>query len=144
MTILFSPKALQDDLSKPEILLSVMQQLRQSLSIEGRDIFTRWSSLIQRPDFRDSAQNLADYLALRHHDLRSLQTALMPWGLSSLGCIESRVMPNLDAVIATLGNICRKDQALLPAHPPLAAFFEGSELPSIPYLQQIEASARSD
>ena len=78
MTILFSPKALQDDLSKPEILLSVMQQLRQSLSIEGRDIFTRWSSLIQRPDFRDSAQNLADYLALRHHDLRSLQTALMP------------------------------------------------------------------
>ncbi len=37
-------------------------------------------------------------------------------------------MPNLDAVIATLGNICHKDPALLPAHPPLEAFFEGSRL----------------
>ena len=45
-------------------------------------------------------------LALRRYDLRPLQTALMPWGLSSLGRIEGRVMPNLDAVIATLEVIC--------------------------------------
>ncbi|MEH1909518.1 MAG: hypothetical protein V7L05_19070 [Nostoc sp.] len=55
----------------------------------------------------DSSLNLAYYLALRRHDLRLLQTALMPWGISSLGRIEARVLPNLDAVIATLAAICQ-------------------------------------
>ncbi len=39
--------------------------------------------------------NLAHYLALRHHDLRPLQRQLMWRGLSSLGRLESRVLPTL-------------------------------------------------
>jgi len=49
-------------------------------------------------DFADSAINLGAYLALRHHDLRPLQRKLMALGLSSLGRLESRVVPTLAAV----------------------------------------------
>lgn len=101
MTILLSQPSCFEDLATPQALLTAMQRLRQSVHVEGQHLFSEWRSLIQRPDFLHSAQNLADYLALRHHDLRLLQTALMPWGLSSLGRMEARVMPNLDAVIAT-------------------------------------------
>jgi pyruvate kinase len=52
----------------------------------------------------------------------------MPWGLSSLGRSEARVLPNLDAVIATLHAICRTDGAAAPSHPPLRAFFRGDRL----------------
>ena len=47
--------------------------------------------------------NLAHYLALRQKDLRDLQVELAWRGLSSLGRCESRVLANLDAVIAALG-----------------------------------------
>ena len=49
-------------------------------------------------------------------------------GLSSLGHIESRVLPNLDAVIATLGAVCHQDSYLLPQRPSLAAFLAGDRL----------------
>jgi pyruvate kinase len=128
MTILLSQTEPLEHLASPDELLSVMVQLRESVRAEGQAIFNRWRSLIHRPEFWHSAQNLADYLALREQDLRQVQAALMPWGLSSLGRIEARVMPNLDAVIATLGAICHKNQSLLPARPPIEAFFEGHHL----------------
>ncbi|CAN1213304.1 Pyruvate kinase [Tumidithrix helvetica PCC 7403] len=114
------------DLSSPDFLLSTLQALRQNVESEGQITFKEWRSHIQRPEFLSSALNLAQYLALRRHDLRSLQTALMPWGLSSLGRIEARVMPNLDAVIATLELICGSESA--QHRPPIEAFFEGNRL----------------
>ncbi|NJO93718.1 MAG: hypothetical protein HC820_03995 [Hydrococcus sp. RM1_1_31] len=108
--------------------MSTLQILRQSVYREGQAIFQRWQSLIDRKTFWDSCLNLAYYLALRQHDLRPLQLALKPWGLSSLGRIESRVMANLDAVIATLSKVCGVEPALLPPHPPLTEFFEGDRL----------------
>jgi pyruvate kinase len=116
------------DLSDPEILLNTLQQLRQLVIQEGEEIFNQWRSRIQRQAFVQSSQNLAYYLALRRHDLRPLQVALMPWGLSSLGRIEARVLPNLDAAIATLGAICGTCTDSLPNHPSLAAFFQGDRL----------------
>ncbi len=116
------------ELSDPQTLLNTVQELRQSVIQEGQDIFNQWQSRIQRSAFLKSSLNLAYYLAIRRYDLRSLQTALMPWGLSSLGRIEARVLPNLDAVIATLGAICHADTNSLPCHPPLEAFFEGDRL----------------
>lgn len=115
----------------PRSLLATMQTLRQVVYDDGQQQFQQWQSRIQRPDFRFSALNLAYYLALRHHDLRGLQAALMPWGLSSLGRLEARVMPNLDAVIATLGAICQLDTASHLPRPVPADFFEGDR-----YLQQ--------
>ena len=116
------------DLSDPTTLLDALQQLRQSVVLEGREIFERWRSQIERQAFLNSCLNLAYYMALRRHDLRALQTALMPWGLSSLGRLEARVLPNLDATIATLGAVCQADPNSLPSRPPLEKFFEGEHL----------------
>jgi len=116
------------DLSNPCRLLDTLQKLRQVVVQEGEDIFKQWRSQIQRQTFLSSGLNLAHYMALRRHDLRPLQAALMPWGLSSLGRLEARVMPNLDAVIATLGAVCEVSPANLPSRPTIAAFLEGDRL----------------
>jgi pyruvate kinase len=114
------------NLSTPQGLLSTLQKLRQTVETEGNAIFQQWRSHIERPEFLASALNLAEYLVLRRHDLRSLQVALKPWGLSSLGRIEARVIPNLDAVITTLEVICGAE----PHHnrPPIDFFLEGNRL----------------
>ncbi len=113
------------NLSSPQGLLSTLQKLRQTVESEGKATFDEWNPHIQRTAFIDSALNLAEYLALRRHDLRSLQAALMPWGLSSLGRIEGRVMPNLDAVIATLEIICGSKSDRHCQRQPIEFFFEG-------------------
>jgi len=121
-------KNVELDLSNPCILLTTLQELRQSVSEEGTEIFQQWKKQIHRQSFINSSLNLAYYLALRRHDLRELQAALMPWGLSSLGRIEAKVLPTLDAVIATLQAVCRTEQDSTIIHPPLALFFEGDRL----------------
>jgi len=114
------------NLSTPQGLLSTLQELRQIVEVEGQATFNQWRSHIERPEFLPSALNLAEYLALRRHDLRSLQIALKPWGLSSLGRIEARVIPNLDAVITTLQVICGVESH--HNRPPLEFFLEGDRL----------------
>jgi pyruvate kinase len=116
------------ELSNPQILLATLRQLRNSVYEEGQEIFSRWRSRIQRQAFIDSSLNLAYYLALRRYDLRPLQAALMPWGLSSLGRIEAKVLANLDAVIATLAAVCQETPNPQLSQPPLEAFFEGDRL----------------
>lgn len=54
--------------------------------------------------FSAGACNLADYLALRSHDLRPLQQRLVAAGLSSLGRGESQVRTNLARVIGMLAS----------------------------------------
>jgi len=108
----------------PTALLQSLLELRHEVVKEGEARFQRWQPHIHRHPFLPSARNLAYYLALRWRDLRAIQMALMPWGLSSLGRIESRVLANLDAVINTLGVLCHCPQGL-PPRPPLAAFFAG-------------------
>jgi pyruvate kinase len=127
-SFLSDPSLALEKLSYPHTLLNSLQRLRHLVIYEGEALFKQWRSLIERPAFASSALNLAYYLILRRYDVRPLQLALMPWGLSSLGRIEARVLPNLDAVIATLGAVCGKDPALLPKHPPLEAFFAGDRL----------------
>lgn len=125
------PDAQEDEalaLDNPSVLLATLKQLRQSIYEEGQTTLEKWQSRIQQPEFLSSARNLAYYLALRHRDLRPLQAALMRWGLSSLGRIEARVMPNLDAVIATLSVLVEPHSGELPPHPQLADFFEGAHL----------------
>jgi pyruvate kinase len=116
------------NLLSPEVLLATLKEIRQTVETEGQITFDEWRSHIERAEFLPSALNLAQYLALRRHDLRSLQVALMPWGLSSLGRIEARVMPNLDAVIATLEVICGFESFQNLNRPPIEFFFEGNRL----------------
>ncbi|WP_416245180.1 pyruvate kinase [Crocosphaera sp. XPORK-15E] len=118
----------EEQLASPHILLKVLQSVRHAVMRDGTEIFEQWRSLIERKAFIPSSVNLAYYLAFRRHDMREIQLSLIPWGLSSLGRIEARVLPNLDGVIATLGALCGQDQTFLPKHPPLKAFFEGDRL----------------
>ncbi|MHC8406861.1 pyruvate kinase [Pseudomonas sp. TMB3-21] len=52
--------------------------------------------------YRDSAANLLDYLVLRRHDIRPLQTQLTALGLSSLGRCERDVLGSIDRVLHVL------------------------------------------
>ena len=76
---------------------------------EGNKRLVEWQPRLTRADFAESALNLAHYLTVRHHDLRPLQKSLLALGLSSLGRLESRVLPTLLAVRANL--------ALMRGHP---------------------------
>ena len=79
--------------------------------------------LIARLGGDGAIMNLAHYLALRRHDLRPLQRRLMSHGLSSLGRLESRVLPTLDAVLAALAAMTGRERPF-PA-PDEAEFFAG-------------------
>jgi len=56
-------------------------------------------------NYRESACNLLHYLALRRHDLRSLQMRLAELGLSSLGRAEPHVLATVDAVLEVLRHL---------------------------------------
>ena len=106
-------------------LLTALRDLRHTISAEAARRIERWQPDIAQPSFAASAGNLAHYLAVRHHDLRELQRALMRHGLSSLGRLESRVLVTLTTVETALeALLCGK----LPpaAWPPSdAEFFQG-------------------
>lgn len=86
-------------------LLTEIRALREAVAEEGSRRCAEWRPLVRRPEFLPSALNLACYIALRHHDLRPLQQSLAPFGLSSLGRLEGRVLTNLDAVSTALAAI---------------------------------------
>jgi len=67
------------------VLLDELVELRAEVVAEGRDLLEGWRPALRRRAFLPSALNLAHYIALRRRDLRGLQEALMPLGLSSLG-----------------------------------------------------------
>ncbi|MDJ0388396.1 pyruvate kinase [Roseomonas sp. E05] len=106
----------------PAALHGEVEALIAALRDEGADIAKAWSGCIERPEFLASAINLSHYLALRHRDLRPLQRPLMALGLSSLGRLESRVLPALEAVRATLATLAGLPA---PGRPTMQAFFAG-------------------
>jgi pyruvate kinase len=111
-----------------EKLYNELYDLRHVVSKRGAQLFAQWKPKIKRSVVIYSACNLAFYLALRCYDLRHLQKALLPLGLSSLGRSEARAIANLDAVMASLGRICGKSQAELIDYPSRSLFFLGDKL----------------
>lgn len=93
---------------------------------DAADTVASWQPWLDGSEYSASAVNLAQYLALRHLDLRALQARLMATGLSSLGRSESRVMPTLHAIRRVLTLACGGE---LPALPPKTEeFFAGQRL----------------
>jgi len=66
------------------------------------------------PSYLKGARNLAHYIALRHHDIRSLQEELAQLRLSSLGRAEAHVMATLDAVLVAAHGLARRAWQHLP------------------------------
>ncbi len=108
-------------------LYEALEGLRADVVREGSETLDRWRPRIRRGAFLPSALNLAYYIALRHHELRELQLELMPWGLSSLGRCEARVLENLDAVIATVARLGRGPEEP-PGWPTTSDYYRGHEL----------------
>jgi pyruvate kinase len=113
-------------LTDPEVLYEEISCLRDDVAAEADRQMESWRPLIRRSVFVPSGANLAAYLALRRRDLRPLQLALMPLGLSSLGRCESRVLESLDAVLQALEAITRAPAEA--THRPARRFFRGSQL----------------
>ena len=109
-------------------LYTALYMLRTQVLKNGLSLFNRWYPHIHRSIFVYSSRNLAFYLALRCHDLRKLQKALLPLGLSSLGRSEARAIANLDSVMASLGRICNLPAHKLLDYPSPRAFFYGNNL----------------
>ncbi|HLR92370.1 MAG TPA: pyruvate kinase [Atopostipes sp.] len=99
----------------PNELLDQLIELRDEIKLEGLKIYSNWEDQITRNAFRESAENLSYYLALRQRDITQLQIDLIPWGLSSLGRLESKTLVTLDVVIATLYDVI--DEAIEHTHP---------------------------
>jgi pyruvate kinase len=113
----------------PTTLLRDLIELRSEVVREGGQLLETWRPALHRRAFLPSAVNLAYYIALRRRDLRELQEALMPLGLSSLGRCEARVLQNLDSVIASLARIADVgEDSYSIAHPRPAAFYRGNRL----------------
>ena len=112
---------------------SVRELLRQLLALRtdvtdvGEMLINRWRPLVADTSFKQSARNLAYYLALRRHDLRPLQQELVPLGVSSLGRCEAHVLPTLDAVLATLAVIAGAGAGPIPKRPLRRSFEAASE-----------------
>lgn len=110
------------------MLAARLFELRQAVAREGRDLFERWRPTLNHPAARAAALNMAHYLALRARDLRPLQEALTPWGLSSLGRSEARVLANLDAVLVSLATLTGSTDLPVPSRPRAGAFTIGERL----------------
>ena len=87
-----------------------LQKLTEQLQLLRGEVLTLERSRatdIERaaPECRASARNLIHYLAVRQHDLRGLQRDLARLGLSSLGRMEARVLPTLNAVLLALHRL---------------------------------------
>ncbi len=106
-------------------LLESVESLQSSTWAIAQQQMERWLPSIERQEYLESAQNLARYLALRMTDLRSLQTQLMPWGLSSIGRCESHVAEAVDNLVATLRALCKVEPREEPHTP--AQFFAGDD-----------------
>jgi pyruvate kinase len=102
-----------------DALMDEVLALRTSVAEGAAPLISRLGADAGDP----SIANLAHYLTLRHHDLRALQRQLMRHGLSSLGRLESRVLPTLDAVLSALSAVTGRPSPF-PA-PTEKAFFAG-------------------
>lgn len=104
----------------PEQLIAELEALRRSvIAMAGPTLEHFGADAAADP----SLANLAQYLAIRRTDLRTLQRQLMWHGLSSLGRLESRVLPTLDATLAALSALAGRPPLMPP--PTETAFFAG-------------------
>ena len=103
-------------------LYQSVQSLRAEVVSTGAATVALWKNCIHNERFRAGAENLAQYLALRHHDLSRLQPGLSAYGLSSLGRSEARVLTALDALLASLGRL---SGLAAPEYPPLLLVSDG-------------------
>jgi len=84
-------------------LLEELSELRAEMLRQQAGVEDRFHEICEV--HRESARNLAYYIALRRHDIRDLQERLTAYGLSSLGKAEADVLGAVDAVLHALNGL---------------------------------------
>jgi len=97
---------MQPSLVRPQSLATLLDEVVELRERVGADAKQRLQPYAARypGGYTPDAENLANYLALRSHDLRPLQERLVEAGVSSLGRGEAQVATNLDRVVGVLSN----------------------------------------
>lgn len=95
-----------------EGLISRLHQILDSLITYESDLGELEAAV--HAAHRKSAINLVHYVALRRHDIRSLQDNLAAIGLSSLGRSEAHVMSTLNSVLAALHHMAGRQIEVKP------------------------------
>ena len=111
----------------------VLEKLSEEIRVLCAEMGDLESSLVAHPErlhesHRESARNLAHYLALRCHDIRELQAQLALLGLSSLGRTESCVLSSLESVHRVLNALLGSEKALPLADGTRLQIGEGAKL----------------
>ena len=109
-------------------LINKLAELRADIQVVAQKILLEYAHTSSDLELNSSAHNLAHYLALRRHDLRSLQEDLAEVGVSSLGRCESHVMATLDQVISILQNGHLESQARTDSRRAYPSYKEGKSL----------------
>lgn len=108
-------------------LFEALLALRREIAAQAEpNLHALTGGALLADEHRTALENLCHYLSLRQRDLRPLQRRLMWRGLSSLGRLESRVLPTIDAVLASLAIT----QGIAPpfAPPSEDEFFRGEAM----------------
>lgn len=106
-------------------LLGRLTTLDRFVAAHADERMQVWAPQIGRAEFRASARNMAEWLALRQGDLSALQAPLSALGLSTLGRLDGHVAASVATVLAALSRIAGGTP--LP-FPPRAAFAAGEAL----------------
>lgn len=115
------------DTPQLEALLDELLALRAHLDRRSVERLAPYVDSLELPGSRDSACNLAHYLALREFDRRPLQQALARNGLSSLGRCEAHVLGTIDQVIHLLARALHRDPPMDRLACPTVGFEQGSD-----------------
>jgi pyruvate kinase len=111
-----------------DILFHELAALREHVTREGEGYLARFGPEAAHGPAAASARNLAQYIALRQHDLRPLQERLARVGLSSLGRCEGNVLYTIDRVGILLGRVLGRDWPAPGGEPPVPDFGEGRQV----------------
>ncbi|TQS73798.1 pyruvate kinase [Rhodobacteraceae bacterium] len=113
-----SERDAQERKAQAQGLYDALSAVRADMDARAGRQMERWAGLIVRPEFRPSAYNLADYLALDRGALVPLQAPFAALGLASLNRAEPHVRASVDAVLGALSMI-----AGTPCEPPPTELF---------------------
>jgi pyruvate kinase len=114
MSCLVNPNSSTEAASLEALLEEVIRLRTVAVQRAGARL-EQFASCFPEGRYTPSAANLAHYLAVRQHELRTLQDRLAQVGLSSLGRGEAHILANLDSVIDILSRLTGRPAPAFPA-----------------------------
>ncbi|WP_083607925.1 pyruvate kinase [Teredinibacter haidensis] len=106
-------------------LMHRLIELRHDMVEFAQERLVDYVDFYPNHSYTPSAWNLAQYLSLRRHDLRTLQTQLTYNGLSSLGHSEAHILQTINNLIRILSLSLNTQNPELPTDVPCIDYYAG-------------------